>query len=134
MERLADQIAPAVVNARLYSESQRAQDDLRQAEQKYRRIFDDSKDPIFITSREGRVLDANQAALDVFGYETRDLIGLTGPEMCEYPEDHTRLVAKINSEGSVKDYESRMLRKDGSVSACPASITVQRVDLDRIDA
>ena len=134
LEQLADQIAPAVENARLYSESQQTQDDLRQAEQKYRRIFDDSKDPIFITSREGRILDANEAGLDVFGYEARELIGLSVQEMCEDPDCHTSLVAMVNSEGSVKDYEIRLLRKDGSVADCLVSLIAQMDDKNRIVA
>ncbi|MCI0811754.1 MAG: PAS domain S-box protein, partial [Chloroflexi bacterium] len=134
LEQLADQIAPAVENARLYSESQRAQEDLRQAEQKYRRIFDDSKDPIFLTSREGRILDVNQAGLEVFGYETDQLIGLSVREMCEDPEDHTKLVASVNAQGSVIDYEIRLLRKDGSVADCVVSLIAQRDDQNFIVA
>ena len=111
LEQLADQIAPAVENARLYSESQTAQDDLRQAEQKYRRIFDDSKDPIFMTSGGGRILDANQAASDLFGYSAREFSGLRFHDLCEELEAHDRFVDKVNEEGSVKDYEIRLQKR-----------------------
>ena len=107
---------------------------LLETEAKYRHIFDDSKDPIFITSREGRILDANQAGLDVFGYEIQELLGLSVQEMCEDPECHAMLVAKVNSEGSVKDYEIRLLRKNGSVADCVVSLIAQRDAQDRIVA
>ena len=92
------------------------------------------KIPYSLLPREGRILDANQAMLDVFGYKTQELIGLSVREMSEDPDDHTRLVAKTNDEGSVKEHEIRLLRRDGSVADCVVSLTVQKDDQDRIVA
>ena len=116
------------------TERKAAQEALRQAEEKYRRIFDDSKDPILLTSGSGRILDANQAAFDLFGYSAEELMELTFPEMCEDPAANDRFVAEVNSEGSVKDYEIRLIKKDGSVADCVVSVTVQRDDYHRIVA
>ena len=85
------------------TERKAAQEALRQAEEKYRRIFDDSKDPILLTSGSGRILDANQAAFDLFGYSAEELMELTFPEMCEDHAANDRFVAEVNSAGSVKD-------------------------------
>jgi GAF domain-containing protein len=48
---LGNQIGLAIENARLYHE-------LRRSERRYRRIFEGSKDMIFVTDREGRLLDS----------------------------------------------------------------------------
>lgn len=116
------------------TESKRAAVAQREAEDRYRRIFDDSKDPIFLTSRDGRILDHNQAASDLFGYSHAEFMELTFPEMCEDSEANDRFVAKANEEGFVKDYQIRMLKKDGSAADCVVSVTVQRDDQDRIVA
>ncbi|MBC8281185.1 MAG: PAS domain S-box protein [Chloroflexi bacterium] len=126
LEQLADQIAPAVENARLYAESQKAQEELRQAEQKYRRVFDDSKDPIFLTTGEGNIIDSNEAASDLFRYSTEELSGLKFSELCEDHEVLNEFVALANDKGFVRDFEIRMLKKNGSPADCVASFTVQR--------
>ena len=116
------------------TEHKRAEEAVREAEGKYRSIFDESKDPIFVTSREGRVLDANQAAVDVFGYSMPELMDLAVRDMCEDPQEHTKLVQEVNASGSVKDYEIRLLRKDGSIADCVVSLSVQRDDEEKIVA
>jgi hypothetical protein len=39
----------------------RSTDGMRQSEEKYRTLFEESRDAIYITSREGKFVDANQA-------------------------------------------------------------------------
>ena len=55
---LGNQIGLAIENARLYHE-------LRRSEHRYRRIFEGSKDMIFVTDREGRLLDLNPAGVEL---------------------------------------------------------------------
>jgi len=51
---LGNQIGLAIENARLYHQ-------MRRSERRYRRIFEGSKDMIFVTDLEGRLLDLNPA-------------------------------------------------------------------------
>ena len=53
------------------SDRKRLEDDLRLSESKYRRIFEGSKDMIFITSKNGVIKDVNQAAVDLLGYGSK---------------------------------------------------------------
>ena len=45
---------------------------LREAEEKYRRIFEDSKDMGYISGSDGRLVDVNRAGVDLFGYESKE--------------------------------------------------------------
>jgi len=126
LERLSEYIAPAIENAELYSQRTKAEEALRESEAKYRSIFDESKDTIFITAREGQVIDANESAVELFGYEMNELLGLTVGEMCVLPEDHRRLVEEVNEQGSIKDYEIQLRKKDGTELDCLVSLTVHR--------
>ncbi len=58
MQAIADQASIAVFNARLYN-------DLQNAHQRYRELFEESIDPIFITDWDGRILEANREAIAV---------------------------------------------------------------------
>ena len=46
---------------------------LSQNEEKYRNLFEDSMDMIFLTSYEGEFLDINQAGLDLLGYTDEEI-------------------------------------------------------------
>ena len=45
---------------------------LGEAEERCRRIFEDSKDMVYMTSADGRLVDVNQAGADLFGYASKE--------------------------------------------------------------
>jgi PAS domain S-box-containing protein len=65
----ADQAATAVANAHLFAETQAAR-------RRYATLFEDSVDPVLITTPTGEVTDANVAAVDVLGYSLEELRGV----------------------------------------------------------
>lgn len=99
---------------RIYARKQ-AEIMLSQSEERYHSLFENSRDAIYITSREGVFLDANQATLDLFGYTRDELIGMNVVSIYEKPEDRKIFQEKIESEGAVRNYEIRMRKKDGTV-------------------
>lgn len=92
---------------------------LREAEEKYRSIFENAQEGIFQTTREGRYLTANQAQATILGYDSpEDLVtSVTDMETRQYvnPEDRRRLLAMADEQGLVAGYETRYVRKDGRV-------------------
>jgi len=57
-----------------FIEQRRSEDELRQSEARFRAIFDRAQDAIFIETPEGRILDANEAAVDMLGYSREELL------------------------------------------------------------
>jgi PAS domain S-box-containing protein len=58
---------------------------LRESEEKYRSLFDSGPDPVFVVDCEDfRIADANPRAIELYGYEKDELIGMSylalGPE------------------------------------------------------
>ena len=102
------------------SDRKRLEDELRHSESKYRRIFEGSKDMIFITSKEGAIKDVNQAALDLLGYGSKnELLSLGSIEEVYHNPMHWQVFKKqIDRHGFVKDFEAGFKRKDGTRMHC----------------
>jgi len=77
IERLANQIAPAVRNAQLYEQSKKVEDELRQSEARARALLESAPQGIIATSRAGEIVQVNDAALEIFGYSRDELLGQT---------------------------------------------------------
>ncbi len=67
LQAIADQAGIAINNALLYNS-------LQIATRRYRELFEDSIDPIFITNREGQILEANRQALHASGFSMAELL------------------------------------------------------------
>ena len=90
-----------------------AQQELQASERKYRMLFDESMDGVFITSRDGSLVEANQALLDMFGYTSEDVAALDVRQLYRDPEDRARFKEVIERTGSVRDYQVAGRKKDG---------------------
>jgi len=111
--------------APLFQSIKRSAEALRESEKKYRTIFDGSKDPIFFTTKEGRIIDINQAALDLFGYTRQEMIGLDIHHIYARPENRANFQIKIEQEHAVKDYPLVFLKKDRTPIDCLVTASVR---------
>jgi PAS domain S-box-containing protein len=112
------------------SDRKRLEDDLTLSESKYRRIFEGSKDMIFITSKDGVIKDVNQAAVDLLGYGSKEeLLSLFSVEETYHNPMHWQVFKKqIDRHGFVKDFEAGFKRKDGTRMHCLLSGNAVRME------
>ncbi len=111
LELLAAQAAISLENTRLY-------DDLREREAKIRRLIDSNIIGMCVYNLDRRILEANDAFLDMLGYSRDDVISgrlslapLTPPE---WAEDDARRLAELVSTGIWRPSEKEFFRKDGT--------------------
>ena len=109
-------------------ERKRIEDALRESEKRYRTFFEDSRDAIYITTREGKFIDMNQSALDLFGYTKEEMVGLDASKIYVNPDDRVRFQKRIEDKGFAKDYEVKFRKKDGTEMVCLPSSTVWRAN------
>ncbi len=89
---------------------------LQESEEKYRRFFKTSRSPIFITSREGKWVDVNDAMLEFFGYKSREeFMQIPVPDFYFNSEDRPHHLEIIDREGFIKDFPVDMVYKNGSI-------------------
>jgi PAS domain S-box-containing protein len=110
----------------LQEERLRAGEKGQEGEACYFDLFSDSKDPIYVSSREGEILDINRAAEELFGYRKEELIGMDISRLYADPADRQKFQRDIEPKSAVKDYEVRLRKKDGTELYCLLSSTVRR--------
>ena len=108
--QLADRVALAVDNARLYTEA-------RDAEAKVRRLLDAGVIGVTVTD-DDRIVEANDHFLNMVGYSREEVIGgrLSWREMTppEYAELDDRATAEMAERGVCSPFKKEYIRRDGS--------------------
>jgi PAS domain S-box-containing protein len=112
LELLAAQAAISLENTRLYSE-------LEEREAKIRRLFDSNIIGTVIFDLEERLIDANDAFLDMVGYDRDDLVSgrMRWPDMtpAEWrPAGERTAAADLRAIATRQAFEMEYFRKDGS--------------------
>ena len=99
---------------------------LRQSEEKYRTLFEDSRDAIAITDRDGIFQDVSKAMLDLFGYTKEQMLRMKFQDLYVDPADVARFQREIEKKGSLRDYEVKLLKKGGKVMDCLFIVSQKR--------
>jgi PAS domain S-box-containing protein len=111
LELLASQAAVSLENARLYN-------DLQEREAKVRRLVDSNIIGIVISDFEGRILEANEAFLDIIGYSREDLVlgrlRWTDLTPSEWRDADDQALAELRLTRKAQPCEKEYIRKDGS--------------------
>jgi len=85
--------------------------ELRKSESKYRSLFEDSIDGIYITTRRGKYVDVNTALVKMLGYKSKDeLMSIDIKKELYISEDERPGPDKRN-----RIFETRLRKKDGSI-------------------
>jgi PAS domain S-box-containing protein len=102
---------------------------LREREERYRSFFKTSRDCVFITSEEGRWIDFNDAAMELFGYDDREeFFKVRIKYLYADPEVRKKHLKYIDEHGFSKDYPVDLMKKDGTIiNALVTSVLIQDV-------
>jgi PAS domain S-box-containing protein len=73
---IGNQIGVAVDNANLYKQQQITSQHLRISEERYRGLFENSSDAIFLCSTSARIISVNQACEQLTGYTPKELTSM----------------------------------------------------------
>ena len=91
------------------------EDKLRSSEMRYRGLFENVVDGVYIASRDGELIAANPALVEMLGFSSAEELKAAGRTTMLYvnPIDRERVFARLEAEGLVKNFEYRLRRKDG---------------------
>lgn len=101
------------------SARRRAEEQLREAEARYRSIFENAVEGIFQTSPDGHYLAANTSLARIYGFESpSELVGSYSDISRQlYIDDRKRseFIEEMQKEGKVSNFEAQIRRKNGQI-------------------
>ncbi|MBU7039079.1 MAG: PAS domain S-box protein, partial [Theionarchaea archaeon] len=100
----------------------RSEEALLQSELHYRTLFESMPIGVGISTLDGRVLECNEALVEMTGYSREEFEQINLESIYENPEERTRLLNQLEETGVVRDFEIHFKRKDGNL--CCASLTM----------
>jgi len=120
---LASRLAQALHNASLLHA-------LRESEEQYRTLVEDSPDMIHSLDSEGRITSANTAEMETMGYSTEEYIGKSALDIVhpDYLEATKSALAFVLAGQTINKYETALVTKEGKQIYVEVSATPKTVD------
>jgi len=116
--RLGESVHRALADKQLREKRQQAEKALREAEQKYRTIFDGAVEGIFQSTSDGRIITANPALARMWGYDTPEKLvsSITDVASQVYidPQRRDEFSKIMEENGEVHGFEYQARRRDGT--------------------
>jgi PAS domain S-box-containing protein len=90
--------------------------DRREAERRYRELFDNIQEGVFFSTPDGRFIEVNDALVRMLGYRNREdlLQADVRTQVCFSIEQYEELAGQMQQYGAVRNHEQTLCRQDGS--------------------
>ena len=116
---LNDEIVGRVWSFRDVTKEKESETALMEAEERFRNIFENATEGIYIASFEGKFIAVNPAIVAMFGYDSSDdmisSIARIGETLYVDQEDRTKAKQILKKDGQVLNFEFRSRKKSGGV-------------------
>jgi PAS domain S-box-containing protein len=113
---VGNQIGVAIDNARLFEEERKAVEQLRVSEERYRALFQNAHDAIWVHDMDGNIVSANVAAARLTGYSVEELCRMNVKSFLS--EGSLNLAKEIRNQlldkrAASQPYEQKLITKEG---------------------
>ena len=90
--------------------------DRREAERRYRELFDNIQEGVFFSTADGRFVEVNDAMVRMLGYSSREelLHADIRSQVCFSPEHYEEFTRQMQQHGAVRNQEQTLRRPDGA--------------------
>ncbi|HSY65357.1 MAG TPA: PAS domain S-box protein [Terriglobales bacterium] len=90
--------------------------DRREAERRYRELFDNIQEGVFFSTPDGRFIEVNDALVRMLGYRSREhlLQADVRTQVCSSVERYEELAGQMQQYGAVRNHEQTLVRQDGT--------------------
>jgi two-component system cell cycle sensor histidine kinase/response regulator CckA len=109
------------------TERKRIEEALRESEERYRLLFDESSIGIGLATPDGKIVSANESMQAITGYSAEELKHISLADTYDNPSDRERLLEALKRDGSVINYPLRLMHKDGTRYDALLSVSLVRI-------
>jgi PAS domain S-box-containing protein len=91
--------------------------DRREAERRYRELFDNVQEGVFFASAEGHFIEVNDALVRMLGYQSREEVLKLDLQSQVYvsAEQRDEILRQLNETGAVRNFEVTLCRRDSTM-------------------
>lgn len=107
--------------------------ELKQSESRYKKLFYESMDSIFITNNELLFMEVNSAMLEGFGYTTEQLRAISLKDLFQDENDFWRFNKEFYKNDRVEEFETELLKANGKTAFCVINLINLSPDEDQIN-
>ncbi len=91
---------------------------LRDSDRRYRALFEESSNALYTITLNGKLIDCNQAMLDLFGYSKEEMLRINVAHLYANPWDRNKFQRDVREHSVARDREARFKKKDGTEISC----------------
>jgi PAS domain S-box-containing protein len=107
------------------TERMRAEEALRESEERYRMLFERNLAGVFRSTTDGQILECNQAMANILGFDSPQKARDRGSLGCYFSdEERATFLEKLEVDGRLSNFEMRLWRKDGSPAWLIANVSL----------
>lgn len=106
--------------------------ELKERENKYRNLFEGSKDALFIADTDLKLVEVNNAASHLFGRDRATLLNLNLYDFIKSSSQKDRIASALKRRENVSDQEIEIENSDKEVRSCLFSISFENVGDDKL--
>lgn len=124
-QKVGAEIVGRVWSFRDVTEQIRVQEALREGEERYRKLFHNSRQAIYVTDPTGVFIDVNEAALELVGCTRDELFGMHPRDFWTDQDERAHFQEALEKTGTVRNFEGRLKRFDGTEMDCLLTTSAQ---------
>lgn len=105
------------------------------AEEKYRMLFEQAQEGVFVATLDGKLVDCNDAFVTMLGYASREELAALDIDGVLYPvsDEREAFRKEIEAHNYVRNFEITVRRKDGTLLTAAASCFATRDNFGQIE-
>ncbi|MBC8358463.1 MAG: PAS domain S-box protein [Candidatus Aminicenantes bacterium] len=123
-KEVVDDIAFALHNIEVEEERKKAEEALKESEEKYRTLTENVNVGIYRSAikPDGKFIEVNPAFIKILGYKNRDdMLATRILNIYQIPEDRKKFIEKLSRDGFVRNEDLKLKKKDGTPLICSVS-------------